>query len=51
MKRDNEQLKQIYRSFLVKVRRDNLKMIKWLDSKESKNAYILKLIEEDMKQN
>ena len=49
IKASNKYDKKTYRQILLKIRKDNEEVLRWLDSKESKNAYILELIQKDIK--
>ena len=41
--------KETYKKYYFRVRKDNKKVIEYLNSIPNKNGYILHLIEEDMK--
>ena len=40
-----------YRKYEIRVRKENIDLIKWLDKQPSKTAYIIDLIEKDMNKN
>ena len=49
IKATNKWNKKTYYSVSIRIRKDNeIDIIKWLESKESKNAYIIGLIKKDM---
>ena len=49
IKATNKWNKKTYYNVSLRVRKDNeIDVIKWLKSKESKNAYIIGLIKKDM---
>ena len=49
IKATNKWNKKTYYNMSVRIRKDNeIDIIKWLESKESKNAYIIGLIKKDM---
>jgi len=37
-----------YREFKLRIRKDDKKLISWIESKESINAYLLSLVAKDM---
>lgn len=37
-----------YRKYEFRVKKENVDLIKWLDKKQNKTAYIINLIEKDM---
>lgn len=41
-------LKKTYKQYILRIRNDNTPVIKKLESQKSKNAYITKLIEQDI---
>ena len=43
--------KQTYKRYIFQVRKENVELINWLESKPNKQRYILDLIEKDMNQN
>lgn len=43
--------KVTYKSYAIRIRKDNHNLISWLEKQPSKNAYIIDLIEKDMNQN
>ena len=50
IKATNNWNKKTYYNVSIRIRKDNeIDIIKWLESKESKNAYIIGLIKKDMK--
>ena len=49
IKATNKWNKKTYYNVSVRIRKDNeIGIIKWLEAKESKNAYIIGLIRKDM---
>ena len=49
IKATNKWNKKTYYNVSVRIRKDNeIDIIKWLESQESKNAYIIGLIKKDM---
>ena len=44
-----EYQKQTYKRYIFQVRKENLELINWLESKPNKQRYILDLIEADLK--
>ena len=49
IKATNKWNKKTYYNVSIRIRKDNeIDIIKWLESKESKNAYIIGLIKKDM---
>ena len=49
IKATNKWNKKTYYNVSVRIRKDNeIDIIRWLESKESKNAYIIGLIKKDM---
>lgn len=48
-KKNNETIKKIYKSILIRVRRDDTEIWEKLNSVESVNGYILNLIREDIR--
>lgn len=49
IKATNKWNKKTYYNVSIRIRKDNeTDIIKWLESKESKNAYIIGLIKKDM---
>lgn len=50
IKATNKWNKKTYYNVSIRIRKDNeMDIIKWLDSQDSKNAYIIGLIKNDMK--
>lgn len=45
----NEYNKSTYKMYQFRVRKDDKKMVKYLDNKKERNSYILTLIERDLK--
>lgn len=49
IKATNKWNKKTYYNVSIRIRKDNeIDIIKWLESQESKNAYIIGLIKKDM---
>lgn len=48
IKRDNALIKKIYKSYQLRVRRDDEQVISKLESLENKNGYLLDLIRKDL---
>lgn len=40
-----------YRKYEIRVKKENIDLIKWLDKQPNKTAYIIDLIEKDMNKN
>lgn len=49
IKKNNESVKRIYKSFQIRVRRDDEEVLDKLNSVESMNGYILDLIRKDIR--
>lgn len=51
----NEYIKEFnktnYKNIAIRINKKEIELIEWLDSKPSKNAYIIDLIKRDMKNN
>lgn len=45
----NEYIKETYKEYRIRIRKDNAKLIKHLENQPNKSAYIIKLIEDDIK--
>ena len=43
--------KENYKRITIKIRKDNIELINWIEQQKNKQAYITQLIENDMKQN
>ncbi len=43
--------KQHYKRIVIKLKKDNIELINWIEAKDNKTAYIVNLIENDMKKN
>ena len=46
---NNKFNKETYKQIIVRINKKNDNLIKWIESKENKTAYITQLIENDMK--
>lgn len=40
-----------YRKYEIRVKKENIDLIKWLDKQPNKTAYVIDLIEKDMNKN
>ena len=43
--------KENYKRITIKIRKDNIELINWIEQQPNKQAYITHLIEKDMKKN